>query len=310
MFVLHQSRFGVRSPVRTQVCAWAWTGAAAPKDLLAASVRQVGGITGSEKRRQCFCGFETSVLHVCSRNHTLCPSVSTRRHLQPSQHLYLSSGHRRFALWETVSPPKLPFFFKEIPFFLKVGCLDGGFAKNSAVPPCSPRRTCPVITVVVSTARAVRKAFRESFVDRCGPLGVQLCTKYRSRFRPKLPEATAPSFYWHGFCFCLQDKPGPGLPAGLQGWLQDPVSWAEGLISSDGIRSCSTETWSGSRRCLFTFTFRTLKFFFFWVCQHFCSGFLLMILDSYRLSVDVYWLNLNKSDEMSSSTVLGICWKI
>ena len=40
-------------------------------------------------------------------------------------------------------------------------------------------RTCPVVTTVVSMARAVRKAFRESYVDRCGPLGVQLCTKYR-----------------------------------------------------------------------------------------------------------------------------------
>ncbi|KAI7789992.1 putative fibrillin-2 [Triplophysa rosa] len=39
--------------------------------------------------------------------------------------------------------------------------------------------TCPVVTVVVSMARAVRKGFRESYVDRCGPLGVQLCTKYR-----------------------------------------------------------------------------------------------------------------------------------
>ncbi|MEQ2211621.1 hypothetical protein XENOCAPTIV_009559 [Xenoophorus captivus] len=42
------------------------------------------------------------------------------------------------------------------------------------------RLTCPVVTTVVSTARAVRQAFRESYVDRCGPLGVQLCTKYRS----------------------------------------------------------------------------------------------------------------------------------
>ncbi|KAM9848933.1 uncharacterized protein ACBR49_008224 [Aulostomus maculatus] len=41
------------------------------------------------------------------------------------------------------------------------------------------RLTCPVVTTVVSMARAVRKAFRESYVDRCGPLGVQLCTKYR-----------------------------------------------------------------------------------------------------------------------------------
>lgn len=40
-------------------------------------------------------------------------------------------------------------------------------------------RTCPVVTTVVSMARAVRKAFRESYVDRCGPLGVLLCTKYR-----------------------------------------------------------------------------------------------------------------------------------
>lgn len=40
-------------------------------------------------------------------------------------------------------------------------------------------RTCPVVTTVVSMARAVRKAFRESYVDRCGPFGVQLCTKYR-----------------------------------------------------------------------------------------------------------------------------------
>lgn len=40
-------------------------------------------------------------------------------------------------------------------------------------------RTCPVVTMVVSMARAVRKAIRESYVDRCGPLGVQLCTKYR-----------------------------------------------------------------------------------------------------------------------------------
>ncbi|RXN35956.1 fibrillin-3-like isoform X1 [Labeo rohita] len=39
--------------------------------------------------------------------------------------------------------------------------------------------TCPVVTTVVSMARAVRKGFRESYVDRCGPLGVQLCTKYR-----------------------------------------------------------------------------------------------------------------------------------
>lgn len=36
-----------------------------------------------------------------------------------------------------------------------------------------------MVTTVVSMARAVRKAFRESYVDRCGPLGVQLCTKYR-----------------------------------------------------------------------------------------------------------------------------------
>ncbi|TNM87347.1 hypothetical protein fugu_005568 [Takifugu bimaculatus] len=41
------------------------------------------------------------------------------------------------------------------------------------------RLTCPVLTTVVSMDRAVRKAFRESYVDRCGPLGVQLCTKYR-----------------------------------------------------------------------------------------------------------------------------------
>ncbi len=38
-----------------------------------------------------------------------------------------------------------------------------------------------MVTTVVSMARAVRKAFRESYVDRCGPLGVQLCTKYRFR---------------------------------------------------------------------------------------------------------------------------------
>lgn len=44
---------------------------------------------------------------------------------------------------------------------------------------CVCPRTCPVVTTVVSMARAVRKAFRESYVDRCGPLGVQLCTKYR-----------------------------------------------------------------------------------------------------------------------------------
>ena len=44
---------------------------------------------------------------------------------------------------------------------------------------CLCSRTCPVVTTVVSMARAVRKAFRESYVDRCGPLGVQLCTKYR-----------------------------------------------------------------------------------------------------------------------------------
>ncbi|KAI2652330.1 Alanine aminotransferase 2 [Labeo rohita] len=42
--------------------------------------------------------------------------------------------------------------------------------------------TCPVVTTVVSMARAVRKGFRESYVDRCGPLGVQLCTKYRIIF--------------------------------------------------------------------------------------------------------------------------------
>lgn len=41
------------------------------------------------------------------------------------------------------------------------------------------RLTCPVVTTVVSMARAVRKGVRESYVDRCGPLGVQLCTKYR-----------------------------------------------------------------------------------------------------------------------------------
>lgn len=46
---------------------------------------------------------------------------------------------------------------------------------------CVCRRTCPVVTTVVGMARAVRKAVRESYVDRCGPLGVQLCTKYRSR---------------------------------------------------------------------------------------------------------------------------------
>ncbi|KAG5849838.1 hypothetical protein ANANG_G00075950 [Anguilla anguilla] len=39
--------------------------------------------------------------------------------------------------------------------------------------------TCPVVTTVVSMARAVRKGVRESYVDRCGPLGVHLCTKYR-----------------------------------------------------------------------------------------------------------------------------------
>lgn len=41
------------------------------------------------------------------------------------------------------------------------------------------RLTCPVVTIVVSMARGVRKAFRESYIDRCGPFGVQLCTKYR-----------------------------------------------------------------------------------------------------------------------------------
>ncbi|KAK6314419.1 hypothetical protein J4Q44_G00158780 [Coregonus suidteri] len=41
------------------------------------------------------------------------------------------------------------------------------------------RLTCPVVTTVVSMARAVRKGVRESYADRCGPLGVQLCTKYR-----------------------------------------------------------------------------------------------------------------------------------
>lgn len=44
---------------------------------------------------------------------------------------------------------------------------------------CLCLRTCPVVTTVVSMARAVRKAFKESYVDRCGPLGVKLCTKYR-----------------------------------------------------------------------------------------------------------------------------------
>lgn len=44
---------------------------------------------------------------------------------------------------------------------------------------CFPPRTCPIVTTVVSMARAVRKAFRESYVDRCGPLGIKLCTKYR-----------------------------------------------------------------------------------------------------------------------------------
>ncbi|KAK1805472.1 hypothetical protein P4O66_019772, partial [Electrophorus voltai] len=39
--------------------------------------------------------------------------------------------------------------------------------------------TCPVVTTVVSMARAVRKGVRESYADRCGPLGVQICTKYR-----------------------------------------------------------------------------------------------------------------------------------
>ncbi|KAG9347705.1 hypothetical protein JZ751_003718 [Albula glossodonta] len=38
---------------------------------------------------------------------------------------------------------------------------------------------CVVVTTVVSMARAVRKGVRESYVDRCGPLGVHLCTKYR-----------------------------------------------------------------------------------------------------------------------------------
>ncbi|RXM29659.1 Alanine aminotransferase 2 [Acipenser ruthenus] len=39
--------------------------------------------------------------------------------------------------------------------------------------------TCPIITTTVSTTRAIRQGVRESYVDRCGPLGVHLCTKYR-----------------------------------------------------------------------------------------------------------------------------------
>lgn len=39
--------------------------------------------------------------------------------------------------------------------------------------------TCPIVTTKLSTARAVRQGVRESYVERCGPLGAQLCTKYR-----------------------------------------------------------------------------------------------------------------------------------
>ncbi|KAK3522652.1 hypothetical protein QTP86_029122, partial [Hemibagrus guttatus] len=55
-----------------------------------------------------------------------------------------------------------------------------GRPSPSPPPSSSPSSTtCPVVTTVVSMARAVRKGFKESYVDRCGPLGVLLCTKYR-----------------------------------------------------------------------------------------------------------------------------------
>ncbi|XP_051872445.1 wnt inhibitory factor 1-like isoform X2 [Pristis pectinata] len=41
------------------------------------------------------------------------------------------------------------------------------------------RLTCPLVTLTVSTARATRRGVAESYVDRCGPLGVKLCIKYR-----------------------------------------------------------------------------------------------------------------------------------
>ncbi|KAK3522653.1 hypothetical protein QTP86_029123 [Hemibagrus guttatus] len=54
-----------------------------------------------------------------------------------------------------------------------------GRPSPSPPPSSSPSSTtCPVVTTVVSMARAVRKGFKESYVDRCGPLGVLLCTKY------------------------------------------------------------------------------------------------------------------------------------
>lgn len=81
----------------------------------------------------------------------LCDIHSNKRQIK------LSSGHRNVLI---------------IQFFNRL------YSHRAILSVCS--RTCPVITTAVSMARAVRKAFRESYVDRCGPLGIQLCTKYRS----------------------------------------------------------------------------------------------------------------------------------
>lgn len=102
-FCLDQSLFCARNLAKMVACVWASTGATVPKVSLESSVNKVSPWVWNNVYIYSTCTKDDPVCCVCSGDYTLCATLSTWRHMQPPQHLYLSRGHCGPALWETVS---------------------------------------------------------------------------------------------------------------------------------------------------------------------------------------------------------------
>lgn len=110
---LPQSPFSVRNRAGMAAYAWASTRVAAPKDSRGAFVKLASLYactnyiyTPSYRSKT----LVVVVLCLCSGDHPLCAPLPTRGHLQSTQHLYVSQGHCRPTLSETVSVSSLFFF--------------------------------------------------------------------------------------------------------------------------------------------------------------------------------------------------------
>lgn len=100
-----QSWFSVRKCAGTAACAWDSTGVVVLTGLWARCVKQVSvpRVLVQESRLFASCLRPSFFFPpACSCDDPLCAPLSTRRHLQSTQHLYLSGGHRRPALRKTV----------------------------------------------------------------------------------------------------------------------------------------------------------------------------------------------------------------